>query len=73
MSCPIRASLQVARNVQVTYPSNAPAVAIYSANPDTAPPDLDLDRITISAAPTNPNSPNGETAVTIVYFARVIS
>lgn len=57
-------------NEQTTYPATAPSVAIVSANPDTAAPEIDLNRVSVSAAPTNPDSPNGETAVTIVFWAR---
>ena len=36
-------------------------------DPDTTPPVLDLESIHISASPTNPEQPNGETKVTISY------
>jgi hypothetical protein len=38
--------------------------------PDSTPPEIDVNRITVSARPTNPDAPNGETLVTIKYFAR---
>jgi hypothetical protein len=40
------------------------------ANPDSDPPELRLSDITITAEPTNPDAPNGETQVQIVYHAR---
>ena len=46
------------------------SVKIESLEPDEEPPELDLDDIRVSAAPVNPESPNGETRVTVVYFAR---
>jgi len=40
---------------------------LYFADPDPTPPVLDHDSIQILASPTNPEAPNGETKVTIVY------
>ena len=37
---------------------------------DDEPPELDLNNVSVSAEPTNPNAPNGETKVTISYWAR---
>jgi uncharacterized repeat protein (TIGR02543 family) len=37
---------------------------------DLFAPELDLNKITISAVPTNPSAPNGETRVTITYYVR---
>jgi surface protein len=37
---------------------------------DVADPELDLNDIAITAEPTNPDAPNGETVVSITYFAR---
>jgi hypothetical protein len=45
-------------------------VAVVSTNPDVKPPELDVNKITISARPTQPDAPNGETAVSITYVAR---
>ena len=46
----------------------APAtIEIRTKNPDSTPPTLDLDRITIQAEPTNPEAPNGETQVDIEF------
>ena len=45
-------------------------VAAQTLTPDVTPPELDLNNISVSAYPTNPSAPNGETVVTIVYNAR---
>ncbi len=46
----------------------APAsINIQTKNPDTTPPVLDVNRITIEAEPTNPAAPNGETKVYITF------
>jgi hypothetical protein len=45
-------------------------VPVLTADPDDAAPELDLNNLTISGAPTQPDAPNGETVVTIVYHAR---
>ena len=41
------------------------SVHLQTNNPDTSPPEIDVNRIRISAQPTNWNEPNGETEVTI--------
>lgn len=45
-------------------------IAIKTTNPDTVQPDIDLNRITIYAEPTNKEAPDGETLVTVHYYAR---
>ena len=46
----------------------APAtIEIQTTNPDTIPPVLDLNQITIRAKPTHPEAPNGETQVDITF------
>ena len=40
---------------------------IVTTNPDSTPPVLDLNRITIKAEPTQPKAPNGETLVDITF------
>lgn len=45
------------------------SILITTQNPDTEFPYLDLNNISISAVPTNPQQPNGETKVTIIYHA----
>ena len=42
-------------------------IQIKTKNPDTKPPVLDLNRITLFAEPTNPTAPNGETKVDITF------
>ena len=42
-------------------------IEIQTTNPDTIPPVLDLNAITIQAKPTNPQAPNGETQVDITF------
>jgi len=38
--------------------------------PDSTPPEIDVNRITVIAKPTNPEAPNGETLVTIKFYVR---
>jgi hypothetical protein len=45
----------------------AKEVELNTSNPDTLPPELDLNNISISAEPTNPDSPNGETIVKFTF------
>ena len=45
-------------------------VTIETKNPDTTPPTLDVNRITIDAEPANPVNPNGETIVTVAYYVK---
>ena len=42
-------------------------IDIVTTNPDSTPPVLDLNRITIKAEPTQPKAPNGETRVDITF------
>lgn len=42
-------------------------IDISTPNPDTTPPVLDLNAITIEAEPTRPDDPNGETKVNITF------
>jgi len=37
------------------------------SNPDSVAPVLDLDSISVSASPTQPEAPNGETKITIIF------
>jgi hypothetical protein len=66
----------VAENMMTTQftddPSDQPRVPIdlEFTNPDSDPPELRLSDIAITAEPTNPDAPNGETQVQIVYHAR---
>ena len=52
---------------EVTIDELPASINIQTKNPDTTPPVLDLNRITIEAEPTNPAAPNGETKVDITF------
>ncbi len=68
-----------ARGVYFTAPGHAlrdeeesidesPAtIDIVTSNPDSTPPVLDINQITIQAEPTQPHAPNGETRVDIIF------
>ena len=45
-------------------------VTIETKHPDTTPPTLDVNRITVDAEPANPQNPNGETFVTVAYYIK---
>ena len=45
----------------------AKEVYLETINPDTTPPELDLNSLSITATPTNPDSPNGETIVEFTF------
>ena len=45
-------------------------VELITNNPDTEAPRVDLNAIEISAEPTNPDAPNGETLVTVIFRVR---
>ena len=45
-------------------------VDIQTTNHDTIKPTLDVNRISITASPVNPNNPDGQTNVTITYYAK---
>ncbi len=45
-------------------------VTVETKNPDTTPPTLDVNRITVDAEPANPVNPNGETFVTVEYYVK---
>ncbi|MGI0022533.1 MAG: hypothetical protein ACRD9Q_06705, partial [Nitrososphaeraceae archaeon] len=46
------------------------SIFVRTINPDTSNPYLDINNIRISAEPTNPIEPNGETNIKIVYYAK---
>jgi hypothetical protein len=48
----------------------SPSVEIISTNPDAKPPELDVNRIKVTAVPTNKERPDGETVVTLTFTAR---
>jgi hypothetical protein len=66
----------IARNISGVWFSNSPLdrpfqkIYIETTNPDTEAPEVDLNRMTVYAEPTNPDNPDGETKVTINYYAR---
>ena len=45
-------------------------IELITNNPDTEAPEVDLNAIQISAVPTNPDAPNGETLVTLTFRIR---
>ncbi|MDE6417366.1 MAG: Ig-like domain-containing protein [Duncaniella sp.] len=45
-------------------------IHIETVDPDTTYPEIDLQRITVYAEPTHPEAPDGETLVTISFYAR---
>ena len=44
-----------------------PTIEIQTTNPDSTPPILDVNNITITAVPTKPEAPDGETKVDITF------
>lgn len=63
-------ALNVGRTEFTDDPESEPAATfeLITSNPDYHAPELDENRITISAEPTNPAAPNGETNVDIRYY-----
>ena len=65
-----------AKNKNRAYFSNSPndepiqTITINSSNSDNEGPEIDLNRMSISAEPTHPDAPDGETKVEITYYAR---
>ena len=45
----------------------SPVLTFETTNPDVTAPELDLNALSISAVPTNPSAPNGETVVTFKF------
>ena len=45
-------------------------VTVETKNPDTMPPTLDVNRITVDAEPANPENPNGATYVTVACYIK---
>ena len=45
-------------------------IFIKTANPDTQAPEIDLNRLFVYAEPTHPDAPDGETKVTVNFYAR---
>ena len=46
------------------------SIVVKTKDPDLQPPVLDVNRITISASPTVPEAPNGETTVDIIFLIK---
>ncbi len=45
-------------------------IELVTANPDLMPPEIDVNRISVSATPVHPDAPDGETIVTVTYHVR---
>ena len=45
-------------------------VTVETKNPDTTPPTLDVNRISVDAKPANPEHPNGMTFVNVEYYVK---
>ena len=58
------------REDQTFVNEDGPQVELITNNPDTQAPEVDLNAIEISAEPTNPAAPNGETLVTLTFRIR---
>lgn len=54
------------------HEGDEPEAPIYitTPNPDSEAPEIDLNRILVYAEPTHPEAPDGETKVTIHFYAR---
>lgn len=46
------------------------SIKIMTTQPDTEPPAININRISVNAKPTNPSAPNGETNVTLRFWHR---
>lgn len=61
----------IANNDTVIYEDQLKlSVFVDTQNPDTTPPVLDVDNIAIEATPTNPDNPNGETKLKIIFYVK---
>ena len=58
------------RQEQSIIDETAQQIEVVTDNPDTEPPELDLENISIHAEPTRPDDPNGETLITLQYRVR---
>lgn len=45
-------------------------IELLTTQPDTEPPMIDINRISVNATPTNSSAPNGETVVTLRFWHR---
>ena len=58
------------REIDTVVDETAQQIELITDNPDTEAPQVDLNAIQISAVPTNPDAPNGETRVTMTFRIR---
>ena len=58
------------RQEDTVVDETAAQVELITNNPDTQAPEVDLNAIEVSAEPTNPDAPNGETSVTMTFRIR---
>ena len=58
------------REEDIVIDEDGPQVELITNNPDTEAPEVDINAIEISAEPTNPDAPNGETVVTVIFRVR---
>ena len=58
------------RQEQSIVDEAAQQIELVTNNPDTEPPELDVENISIHAEPTQPEAPNGETLVTLEFRIR---
>lgn len=58
------------REEDIIVDEAGPQVELITNNPDTEAPEVDLNAIEVSAEPTNPDAPNGETLVTLTFRIR---
>ena len=58
------------REIDTVVDETAQQIELITDNPDTEAPQVDLNAIQISAVPTNPDAPNGETLVTLTFRIR---
>ena len=58
------------RPVDSIVDEDGPQIELVTDNPDTEPPELDVENISIHAEPTKPDNPDGETLVTLRYRVR---
>ena len=56
-----------------TFKFQRDSIYVETAFPDMVPPEIDINQISISAEPTNPLAPNGETRVDMQIIARDFS
>jgi len=58
---------QLGSPVDIKLDEPPATIDIQTKNPDSTPPILDLNRITVNAKPTHPEAPNGQTVVDITF------